>query len=179
MVFINSYTSELTEHFECIIQVLRETQASIIPNFRLRNQAYRGKWIAPHYRANECQSQVLQSFSHKIDCESHFILKVYQNICFTNRLLLCSFFFSTASLKCTHYSPRGFLAKKKKKLKPETSETLQTGCRNAATFVLLPAHHHKGLHVQVHLFHERGCSCLLAVIKCSSVASFLWPEKAK
>lgn len=116
VVFINRYTSELTEHFECIIQVLRETQASIIPNFRLRNQAYRGKWIAPHYRANECQSQVLQSFSHKIDCESHFILKVYQNICFTNRLLLCLFFFSTASLKCTHYSPRGFLAKKKKKI---------------------------------------------------------------
>lgn len=52
--------------------------------------------------------------------------------------------FSTASLKCTHYSRHGFLAKKKK-MEPETSETLQTGYRSAATFVWLPRHYHKGL----------------------------------
>ena len=49
---------------------------------------------------------------------------------------------------------------KTKKLKPETSETLQTRCRNAATFVWLPRHYHKGLQLQVHLLHQSGCSCL-------------------
>lgn len=34
---------------------------------------------------------------------------------------------------------------KKKKVKLKTSETLQTRCRNAATFVWLPRHYHKGL----------------------------------
>lgn len=106
-----------------------------------------------------------------------------RNICFKNRLLLCSCFIH-CQLSARHLQNvliivdvdslgRGAGGES------ETSETSQTGCRNAATFVWLPRHYHKGLQIQVHLFHESGCSCLLAVIKCSSVASFLWPEKAK
>lgn len=67
--------------------------------------------------------------------------------------------FSTASLECAHYSRRGFCGGKKKK--PETSETPQTECRNAATFVWLPRHYHKGQRSRSIYFTRVGAAVFL------------------
>lgn len=126
-----------------------------------------------------------QAFDLKIDYEGHFILKAYKgNICLGHRLLLRSCFIhcqlSTQHRKCTHYSRRVFLEKRKKKktLETATSKALQTGCRNAAAFVQLPRRYHKGVWVQVNLFHESGCNFLRPPSN-AALASFLWPGKAK
>lgn len=74
--------------------------------------------FSPNYIAHKCQSQVLQSFSLKIDDESHFILKVVKEIFalgidsfYVLALALASF--QTVSLNCAHYSPCEFLGRKK------------------------------------------------------------------
>lgn len=64
------------------------------------------------------------------------------------------------------------------KLEPTTSEALQTGCRNAAAFVQLPRHYHKGLWGPGPFISRVGTAFSLPSSK-AALASFLWPGKAK
>lgn len=136
--------------------------------------------------ANECQNQVLQP--------RHLILKLIMKATSFLRpikeifALDIDFFYVLASSIASfpHNIENALIIvdvcslkkEKKKTLETATSKALQTGCRNAAAFVQLPRRYHKGVWVQVNLFHESGCNFLRPPSN-AALASFLWPGKAK
>lgn len=133
-----------------LIQVLRKTQI-LAHFFQLRNHAHRDELIASNYMASKCQRQVLQSSTSilKLIVKAISFLRFVKGIFalgigsfYVLALSIASFQHSISKM---HSLQSTWVSCKEKKMEPETSETLQTGYRSAATFVWLPRHYHKGL----------------------------------